>query len=187
MIKYKMLLNEYKKMLQDINNFKNNKGKLPDYYDWNTDIYGIKATIRLKKEKYQDAIDRVNVFIKREKKDPNYVTVEGHDIDAGYSGNVVSGSFMPSCSYCNNKLPYAIYKTFFENKCVACGAVGTLVDTPKDPERNGKGKNRGEGVPEGEWTCKKCGADFCGVCGMDKWPRNRWLKQINVPDKVRLK
>jgi len=188
MIGYQMLLKDYKKMLKDLNDSKKNKGKLPDYYDWNTKISGVKANIRIKKENYQDAIDRVNAFIKKEKKDPNYVTIKGQDQDSGPSGKNITSSFKPSCNYCNSKLPYTLYKTTFENKCIACGAVGSLVDTPKDPERTGKGKtNDGNGVPEGEWTCKKCDADYCGVCGKDKWPKNRWLKQINVPSKVKLK
>jgi hypothetical protein len=142
----------------------------------------------LPKEKYQDAIDRVDAFIKREKKDPNYVNVEGYDIDSGISGKNITGTFKPSCNYCAPKLPYTLFKTTFENKCIACGAVGTLVDTPKDPGRTGKGKtNKGKGVPEGELTCTKCDADYCGVCGKDKWPKDRWLKQINVPSKVRRK
>jgi len=188
MAEYKMLLKEYQKMLKAINNFKNNNGRLPNYYDWNTKINGVKATIRLKKEKYQDAIDRVNAFIKKEKRDPNYVTVEGSDMTASNSStsssssrNIISGSFKPSCSYCYSKLPYTTYKTSFENKCGRCGKVGKMTDTPK----GGRTK-----IKEGEWTCDVakggCGADFCGVCGKEKMnPAKGWLIQVDVPSKVR--
>jgi len=204
MHKYKMLLNEYKEMLKAINNFKNNNGRLPNYYDWNTKINGVKTIIRLTKEKYQNAIDRVNAFSNKEKRDPNHVTVEGSEIKptsdkktkssgnttsgsssgntaSSSSKNIISGSFKPSCSYCGPKLGYKLFTTSFENKCGRCGRVGKMTDTPK----GGRAK-----IPEGEWTCDTklggCGADFCGVCGKEKMnPAKGWLTQVDVPDKVK--
>lgn len=65
--------------------------------------------------------------------------------------NVITIKAKPSCAYkCGS---YKWYTTSFVNKCPFCG--GKLSVNPK-------------GVPERELTCKKCGADFCGVCGREK-------------------
>ena len=48
---------------------------------------------------------------------------------------------------------YKLTKKTWKNKCPFCG--GTLKFNPKK-------------TPEGELTCSKCDADFCGVSGQDK-------------------
>ncbi len=45
----------------------------------------------------------------------------------------------------------------FENYCPKCHSYGTLTFNPK-------------GTPEGEWTCSKCGSDYCAADGKEKMP-----------------
>jgi len=45
----------------------------------------------------------------------------------------------------------------FENYCPKCHSYGTLSFNPK-------------GTPEGEWTCTKCGSDYCAADGKEKIP-----------------
>ena len=45
----------------------------------------------------------------------------------------------------------------FENYCPKCHSYGTLSFNPK-------------GTPEGEWTCTKCGSDYCAADGKEKMP-----------------
>ncbi|MCC7553966.1 MAG: phage tail protein [Methanobacteriaceae archaeon] len=84
------------------------------------------------------------------------VTNEVTTTETTGSSNTITVTMKPSCSY--NCGSYTNHTTTFENKCCFCGA--TLRINPK-------------GVPEGELTCSKCGADFCGVCGRDKMRPSR--------------
>ena len=63
----------------------------------------------------------------------------------------------PSCG-CRYKYTWH-YRTFI-NYCPNCHHYGTLRKNPK-------------GVPEREYTCKKCSSDFCGCCGKEKFSWSR--------------
>jgi hypothetical protein len=73
-------------------------------------------------------------------------------------GDVISGTFKPSIK---SGYAYRWYRRSWINYCPGCHKYGTLTNNPK-------------GVPEGEITCSKCDADFCGVTGMDKGYGRRW-------------
>jgi hypothetical protein len=45
----------------------------------------------------------------------------------------------------------------FENYCTIYHSYGTLTFNPK-------------GTPEGEWTCSKCGCDYCAANEKEKMP-----------------
>ena len=62
---------------------------------------------------------------------------------------------MPSCGCCAGRVPYQRYWKTWVNYCPRCGRTGTLLDNPKH-------------VYEGEITCSRCDADYCGYCGGDK-------------------
>ena len=51
---------------------------------------------------------------------------------------------------------YRWYKKTFIDYCPHCHYYGVLLKNPK-------------GVPEREYTCKKCGADYCAVTGKEKF------------------
>jgi hypothetical protein len=58
----------------------------------------------------------------------------------------------------------------FENYCPKCHSYGTLSFNPK-------------GTPEGEWTCTKCGSDYCAADGKEKMPGvNVFLKLYTPPN-----
>lgn len=65
----------------------------------------------------------------------------------------------PSCRFCKD-LKYKWYDKTFINYCPHCKKYNTL---RKNPKR----------VYEKEYTCSKCGADYCGVCGHDKHGNRR--------------
>lgn len=68
------------------------------------------------------------------------------------SAGFVSGYFKPSVA---SGLPYQwTFEEWFDY-CPACGHYDCLLINPK-------------GVPESELTCSRCGADYCGVTGLDK-------------------
>ena len=50
---------------------------------------------------------------------------------------------------------YKLTKHTWKNYCPLCKSKGTLTFNPKK-------------TPEGEITCKKCDADYCGSSGQDK-------------------
>ena len=50
---------------------------------------------------------------------------------------------------------YKLTKHTWKNYCPLCKSKGTLTFNPKK-------------TPEGEITCKKCDADYCGTSGQDK-------------------
>ena len=49
----------------------------------------------------------------------------------------------------------------FVNYCPKCHSYGTLTFNPK-------------GTPEGEWTCSKCGSDYCAADGKEKEPGSKY-------------
>ena len=51
---------------------------------------------------------------------------------------------------------YRWYKKTFINYCPHCHYYGVLLKNPK-------------GVPEREYTCRRCGADYCAVTGKEKY------------------
>lgn len=86
------------------------------------------------------------------------------------SAGFVSGYFKPSVA---SGLPY--HWTFEEwlDYCPACGHHGVLQVNPK-------------GTYEGELTCMRCDADYCGVTGLDKGG-GRWrLRRPRVTGRVDL-
>ena len=70
---------------------------------------------------------------------------------------LISMRAKPSCG-CRYKYTWH-YRTFI-NYCPNCHHYGTLRKNPK-------------GVPEREYTCKKCSSDFCGCCGKEKYSWSR--------------
>ena len=52
------------------------------------------------------------------------------------------------------------YKTFIDY-CPHCKHYGVLLKNPK-------------GVPEREYTCRRCGADYCAVTGKEKYSWSRY-------------
>lgn len=62
-----------------------------------------------------------------------------------------------SCYHCNYSPKE---KNSFKNYCPVGGHTGTLIWNPK-------------GSAEGEWTCSKCGADYCAKCGSEKLKNKR--------------
>lgn len=84
-----------------------------------------------------------------------------HEVKTNDS-DIVAAYAYPSKRGVKYKLTYAE----FENYCPLCKKHGGLRFNPKR-------------VPEGEWTCKYCGADYCGVTGKDKnWRVRATLKKI---------
>ena len=51
---------------------------------------------------------------------------------------------------------YRWYKKTFIDYCPHCHYYGVLLKNPK-------------GVPEKEYTCRRCGADYCAVTGKEKY------------------
>ena len=51
---------------------------------------------------------------------------------------------------------YRWYKKTFIDYCPHCHYYGVLLKNPK-------------GVPEREYTCRRCGADYCAVTGKEKY------------------
>ena len=74
----------------------------------------------------------------------------------------------PSCRTCHiNKVKYKWFNIKFYNYCPHCKKYNTLRKNPK-------------GVPEKEFTCRKCGADYCAVCGHDKHGKYRIHKKYKL-------
>ena len=55
-----------------------------------------------------------------------------------------------------SKYAYRWYKKTFINYCPHCHHYNVLLKNPK-------------GVPEREYTCRRCGADYCAVTGKEKF------------------
>lgn len=68
----------------------------------------------------------------------------------------------PSCS-CGRKYSYRWYTRTYVNYCHYCHKYGTLYNAHKFQARFEK-----------EITCKKCGSDWCIVCGKEKYS---WSKR----------
>ncbi|GAB6056331.1 hypothetical protein JCM15415_16470 [Methanobacterium movens] len=56
---------------------------------------------------------------------------------------------------------YTYSTSSFVNYCVRCKNHGTLLWNPK-------------GVVDGEWSCGRCGADYCGASGKEKMPNSNY-------------
>ncbi|MBZ9571170.1 transglutaminase domain-containing protein [Methanobrevibacter sp. TMH8] len=65
----KMYKKDYKQMVKTINNYEDSKGYKPSTYSWKAQ--GLNIT----KKSYLDAINRYTEFVKKFKKDPNYVNI----------------------------------------------------------------------------------------------------------------
>lgn len=72
----------------------------------------------------------------------------------------------PSCG-CRNS--YRWHTRTFINYCPCCHKYGVLTNLHKYPARW-----------EQEISCKRCSADFCGVCGKEKYGRSRkYLRSVH--------
>lgn len=75
---------------------------------------------------------------------------------------VITMTGKPSCS-CGRKYSYRWYTRTYVNYCPYCHKYGTLYNAHKFQARFEK-----------EITCKKCGSDWCIVCGKEKYS---WSKR----------
>ena len=82
----------------------------------------------------------------------------------------VTSAFVTAIAFCScGSMSYGYHNGTFENYCPRCKSYGTLKFNPK-------------GSPEGEWTCTKCGADYCAACGKEKEPNSPYhLVPYNPP------
>ena len=60
-----------------------------------------------------------------------------------------------------SKYAYRWYKKTFIDYCPHCHHYKVLLKNPK-------------GVPEREYTCRRCGADYCAVTGKEKYSWSRY-------------
>ena len=73
----------------------------------------------------------------------------------------------PSCS-CGKRYSYRWYTRTYVNYCPYCHRYGTLYNAHKVQARFEK-----------EITCKKCGSDWCIVCGKEKYSwSKRYLRRV---------
>jgi hypothetical protein len=72
MIKVELPYAEYAKMVKIVNDFKKEKGRFPNYVDFNG--------VRFTESQYGDAFKRVSIFRDENGRYPNYVTLEGTPI-----------------------------------------------------------------------------------------------------------
>lgn len=75
---------------------------------------------------------------------------------------VITMTGKPSCS-CGRRYSYRWYTRTYVNYCPYCHKYGTLYNAHKFQARFEK-----------EITCKKCGSDWCIVCGKEKYS---WSKR----------
>lgn len=75
---------------------------------------------------------------------------------------VITMTGKPSCS-CGKRYSYRWYTRTYVNYCPYCHRYGTLYNAHKFQARFEK-----------EITCKKCGSDWCIVCGKEKYS---WSKR----------
>jgi hypothetical protein len=80
----------------------------------------------------------------------------------------VTSKYVKATALCSCGLNGYYYMTgSFENYCPICHSYGTLAFNPK-------------GTPEGEWTCTRCGCDYCAADGKEKMPgSNVFLKKYS--------
>lgn len=118
-------------------------------------------------EKINNSIYDTNIIQqepKQVKVDPSYVNmnnkssyIEIKTSDRLYTDtSTITIKAKPSCG-CRYK--YCWYTSTFINKCPHCGKK--LLINPK-------------GVYEKELTCSKCSADYCGVCGKEKYSWSKY-------------
>ena len=82
-------------------------------------------------------------------------------LNAGYEVEIEPGIVRATAKCTCGIRSYSNYhESTFVNYCVRCGTHGTLLWNPK-------------GVVDGEWTCARCGADYCGATGKEKMPGSR--------------
>lgn len=62
---------------------------------------------------------------------------------------------------CGCRYSYTWHKKTFVDYCPHCKHYSCLRKNPK-------------GVPENEYTCGVCGADYCGCCGKEKYSWSRY-------------
>lgn len=62
---------------------------------------------------------------------------------------------------CGCRYSYIWHKKTFIDYCPHCKHYNVLCKNPK-------------GVPEREYTCGRCGADYCGCCGKEKYSWSRY-------------
>lgn len=73
----------------------------------------------------------------------------------------------PSCS-CGKRYSYRWYTRTYVNYCPYCHRYGTLYNAHKVQAKFEK-----------EITCKKCGSDWCIVCGKEKYSwSKRYLRRV---------
>ena len=78
----------------------------------------------------------------------------------------VKATALCSCGSCD----YTYHTNAFMNYCPHCKSYGNFIFNPK-------------GVPEGEWTCTKCGSDYCAADGYEKMPNSKYrLIPYNEPE-----
>jgi hypothetical protein len=70
----------------------------------------------------------------------------------------VTNKYVKATALCSCRFNSYHYMTgCFENYCPIYHSYGTLTFNPK-------------GTPEGEWTCSKCGCDYCAANEKEKMP-----------------
>ena len=72
-----------------------------------------------------------------------------------YEHPIITITARPSCGC---RYGYYWHKRTFISYCPHCHRYGTLYNAHKYPARH-----------EQELTCRHCGADYCGVCGKEKY------------------
>lgn len=81
------------------------------------------------------------------------------------TADVVGGNFRQACNNCAGTYHWRYRE--YNNHCPHCGHDNTLYTT-----------YRGVSSDEGRIRCAKCGADFCGYCGKDQYPREVYLVRV---------
>ncbi len=109
--------------------------------------------------KYKKVVTYKKVYYKKVKAATKTTTTKTTTTTKSYGATYVGvGSTTVKatarCS-CGAKGDYNYHTAAFKNYCPYCHQDGTLVWNPK-------------ATAEGEWTCSKCGADYCAVCGKEK-------------------
>ena len=140
----KILKTEYISMANSIVSFINSNGRAPDHI--NSSFGNVKYTTLV----YM--YSKVLAYIDSKSIIPNFVYVT--NLLDNYTLTV---TMLPSGTgtISSGQYQYIPYTTTWLNYCPHCKYYGTLLVNPK-------------GVPEGEFTCAYCDADYCGVSGLDK-------------------
>ena len=82
----------------------------------------------------------------------------------------VTSAFVKATTFCScGSMSYGYHTNTFENYSPRCKSYGTLKFNPKSS-------------PEVEWTCVKCGSDYCAASGKEKEPNSSYhLVPYNPP------